>query len=288
MLGIAVPKFVFVRYCPGSCGNFVIANILWNRSVAHWAPTLESDRKEAEFDTKHLEWFRSRFQPDLTQHLKHEPHHPYQLDFVSAKHARGDDLSLDEFLQHLLDRNDQHFFSAVERGKLIVLRLNKSSVPQWAAGSKIINIVIDPISHKWLHRTRYIKLFGRENGQFVSKENHPDFLKSKFKSLQFHNRYSFDSGPVTFIRHNVILEPTVKIFKTQAEILSHESNRTCTDQLFIDLSALFTQTDFSHAMHDIYDYLDLGEPSASVVAQSWQHYFVTNIQPILQRVHHYV
>lgn len=282
----AIPKFIFVRYCPGACGNFVIACLLHHVATAHWNPKLDSQRTHKDFDRDHLDWFQSKFQTDLDNHLKHEPHHPYQLDFVSAKHPRGDDLNQEQFLQEMIKRQDRYFLSNVDQRKHIILRLNKSQIPQWAMGAKIVNVLVDPNSRRWLHRTRSIKLFGRENNQFISKENHPEFLASKYKQRQFDNPYSFDISAYRFLRHHVMEEPVMKIFQSQQMILADQSNQAYPDQAWINLSDLFQWPSYSTSMERVYRYLGFGQTNVAMLDACWQHYYRTNIDPVLAHFQH--
>jgi hypothetical protein len=277
------PKFIFVRYCPGSCGNFLISILQQSAKIAHWNPDLDTLRSSDDWKRNYLDWFKSRFQTDLHNHLKSEPHHPYKLDFISAKHPRGDDISTQDFLASLSARNDRHFFDAVQKDKHICLRLHKSMVPVWARNACIINIVVDPDSAKWLHRTRAIKMFGRENDKFISKENHPEFLKHKFPELKFRNPYEFPIHGIRFLRDFVIGEPTLVMFKSAQSITSDPSNKLVTQQIFLDLSDLFDWSRFHRACAAIYDQLDLGQLDFELTRTCWHHYYETHIRRILEK-----
>jgi len=275
------PRLLFVRYCPGSCGNFLISVLQQSAMIAHWNPILEQTRGADDWRLAYLEWFKSKFQCNLHDHLKSEPHHPYRLDFVSAKHPRGDDISKQDFLSHLVQRDDIHFFNALHQHKLICMRLNKSTVPLWGENCQIVNIVVDKASEKWLHRTRAVKMFGKENNKFIVKENHPDFLRYKFQSLAFANPYEFVMNKRKFIRDFVIGEPTLAVFKSEQKILADSSNKLARDQIMINLSDLFDWTRFHLVCNQIYRRLDLGPMDVELVKESWQHYFNLHIQPIL-------
>lgn len=274
---------IFIRYCPGSCGNFLISILSISPKTAHWDTEIEKSKTLDEFDDIYKSWFKSKFQPDLHRHLQFEPHHPYKLDFVSAKHSRGDELTLNEFLKHLAMRDDRHFFDAINDQKKILLRLNKSIIPKWGAGSSVINIFIDPPSYKWIHRCRAVKLFGLENTRFISKENHPDFLKYKFDKIQFDNQYLFNLSKIKFLKELVIKEPVLETFKSQHQICEHVTNQSLDQQTFINLSDFFQWESFERMIADLYDRLNLGSVNKNLVYHCWHHYYQTNIKPILEK-----
>lgn len=277
------PKFLFVRYCPGSCGNFLISMLQTSSKISHWYKDIENSKPTDFYKKIYFEWFKNRFQSDLTYHLKSEPHHPYCLDFVSAKHPRGDELTLSEFLRNIVARNDKIFLNAVKEEKIILLRLNKVVVPRWAENSIIINIFVDPPGYKWLHRIRAIKLFGFENQKFISKENHPDYLKYKYKKILFNNQYKFDMSQMAFLRDHVIGEKTLKIFKSKQSILDDPSNSRARQQIFVNLSDFFQWQYFEKIIIDLFDQLNLGDVKTDIIYQCWNHYYQTNINPILSK-----
>jgi hypothetical protein len=176
---------LFVRYAPGSAGNFLISILQTSNKLPCWDIQVENYKGTPQFEDCFKNWFSKCFQSNLEDHIKHEPHHPYQLDFVSAKHPRGDELSAEQFVEELKNRNDQLFLNNIQRHQQTVMRLNKPVVPQWGLGNSIINIVVDNPSKKWFYKTRYIKLFGKDNNEWISKENHPDYLVAKYKKYNF-------------------------------------------------------------------------------------------------------
>lgn len=276
---------IFVRYCPGAAGNFIISLIQLHPGVAHWDINIERHRAQMQ-DHDLRAWFHDHFNSDLANHLKHEPHHPYQLDFVSSKYPRGDDISWPEFLQLSHERNDLALAQAMAQRRPVVLRLHKSRIPDWAVAPRIINVIADPASHRWLHRTRLTKLFGFDGTHWISRENDPDFLRHKFRHIQFQNTYRFQRSAFGFIREHVIREPVVDLFKSPDRLLAHDSNRLVPQQFMLNLSSLFDHASFQQMVSDLYTYLELGQPNLDLATQFYQHYWRTNIEPVLSRCRH--
>jgi len=272
---------LFVRYAPGACGTFLLTVLSSSDAVACWCPDLQRQKGTADFPRKFLQWFQSRFTTDLDQHLKHEPHHPYKLDFFSAKYHRGDDIEAQNFLHNLETRDDKHFLHNIKHNILTPLRLNKSVVPKFGLNNKVINIYIDAASKKWLHRTRFIKLFAKDKDGYVLKEQHPDYLAAKNYTTQFNNVYQVTDSHHGFVKRYVINDATVKIMSDRDAIVEHASNRDCS-QHWVNLSELLQPQSAAQCMMTLSQALKL-DLDKDLVARCCEHYYETNVMPMLKK-----
>ena len=270
---------LFVRYAPGSAGNFLISILQTSNKLPCWDIQVENYKGTPQFEDCFKNWFSKCFQPDLENHIKYEPHHPYQLDFVSAKHPRGDDLSVEEFIEELKNRQDQLFLSNIQCQQQTVMRLNKSNVPRWGLGNPIINIVVDSLSKKWFYKIRYIKLFGRDSNGWLSKENHPDYLLAKFKKIQFRNIYHFQISKFALLKNFVIGESAVLPFYDYNKLLEPTSNQHC-KQYKVNLSNLLDPSTNVDTILWLFEQLELGEPNKKLIEWACNHYYQYNIAPI--------
>lgn len=271
---------LFVRYAPGSAGNFFISLLQTSSKVACWNEKVELAKGTNGFVDEFKNWFSQCFQPNLENHLKYEPHHPYALDFFSSKHPRGNDLTVDAFIQNLKIRNDQKFLNSINKNQLVVMRLNKPVIPEFGKNNTVINIIVDPAARKWFYRTRAVKLFGYEGNAWVSKENHPDYLKAKFGTLQFQNQYKFNTSKFSFFRTHVIGEPAIQPFLNKNALVEDPSNQTCR-QVLIDLSIIFNEDKFVQHLESLFEHLELGQPDVSLLRWAHQYYTQHDITPLL-------
>ena len=249
--------------------------------VSCWNIVVENSKGTSAFREEFMEWFENCFQQDLGNHIKHEPHHPYHLDFFSSKHLRGNDISADQFVQNLIKRDDQLFLKNIHDDKLTVMRLNKSAIPLFGYGNAIINIIVDSPAKKWFYKTRMIKLFGKDENNWISKENHPDFLRAKFKQISFQNQYKFQVSQLSFLKNFVVNEPAIRPFFNKSNLLQDQSNQSCL-QLCINLSVIFDEQQFIVTMIDIFEQLDLGTPDIDLMRWAHKHYTHHNITPLKQ------
>lgn len=271
---------LFVRYAPGAAGNFLISLLQTSNRVACWNTSIEEYKNTDKFQTEYFNWFANCFSNNLSEHLKSEPHHPYNLDFFSSKHNRGDDIDDFDFVE-MLKKTDNHIFlNNLRQKKLTVMRLNKTVVPKFGKNADVINILIDTPSYKWLHRTRQVKLFEHVNGQTTSKENHPEYLAAKHKKNNFNNPYHFYESYFSFARNRVINESVVKIFKDKNKLIDDISNSQCR-QHFIFLSELLDETKICSIIQQLFNILNLGSPDINLITKCFEHYKKTNIDPIL-------
>jgi hypothetical protein len=271
---------LFVRYAPGAAGNFLISILQTSNKLPCWDIQVENSKGTPQFEDTFKNWFSKCFQPDLENHIKHEPHHPYQLDFVSAKHPRGDDLSVEQFIEELTTRQDQLFLNNIQHGQHTVMRLNKANIPQWGLGNCVINIVVDTPSKKWFYKTRYIKLFGKDNnGWWISKENHPDYLVAKFKKIQFHNPYRFEISKFAFLKNFVIGESAILPFYDYNKLLEPPSNQCC-KQYRVNLSRLLDPSTNVDTILDLFEQLELGIPNKKLIEWACGYYHQNDIAPI--------
>jgi hypothetical protein len=272
-------EILFIRYAPGSGGNFLISLLQSSNKVACWDISVERAKNTDQFERLYLNWFENCFKGDLSKHLKTEPHHPYNLDFFSSKHQRGDDISEEMFLQLLKDTNNVLFLDNIQNNKLTVMRLNKTIIPKFGKDSWVVNIIIDPLAYKWVHRARQIKLFDHSNGVTTVYEDHPEFLKAKNKKILFNNQYQFQESFFSFAKHRVIKEPVVDIFKNQTVLFEDSSNNSC-KQCVVNLSSLLDKNECIGTVIYLFKVLNLGDPNVSLISKCFDHYKKTNIDRI--------
>lgn len=269
---------LFLRYAPGASGNLFISLLQTSSRISCWDLEVEQGKNTPEFVEKFKCWFEKCFQSDLENHLKHEPHHPYHLDFFSAKHPRGNEITATQFIDNLISRNDQRFIDNINSGKLTVLRLNKPEIPIFAQETTVVNVIVDPPSKKWFYQIRMLKLFGQDSQGWISKENHPEFLSSKFKKILFENQYCFKVSKFTFLKKFVVGEAAIRPFFKESTLLNDPSNKTCR-QISLNLSVIFNQEMFVLTMIDLFQQLDLGDPDVELIKWAHTHYCHNNIDP---------
>jgi len=272
---------IFVRYASGSAGRFVSTMLQLTDRVACWNPDLEKLKHTDKFSAAFFKYFQQGYQHNLSRHLYHEPTPAEPVwPWFSATWPRGDDLTVDEFVDQLILHEYRHWLENINRGRLNLLLLHKSRIPVFGLGSKIVNIVVDPASKKWLNRARYLKIFGEENGRWFSREHMPDLLQQRYagveKMIDLPDIW-LEGSRREVIRRHVINDPRVKMFESVDQIQKDPGNLSCS-QVTIRLSEVLNKTNFMAAMSYIIWVFDLGRFDKDLMAQCWQHYYETNIE----------
>ena len=272
---------IFVRYASGSAGRFVSTMLQLTDRVACWDPGLENLKHTKKFAAAFFEYFQQGYQNDLTRHLYHEPTPREPVwPWFSATWPRGDDLTIDEFIDELILHEYQYWLENINRGRLNLLLLHKSRIPRFGLGSKVVNIVIDPDSKKWLNRARYLKIFGEENGRWFSREHMPDLLQQRYAGVEKMVNLPdiwLKGSRREIIRRHVINDPRVRMFENIEHIKQDPGNTSC-EQATIDLSEVLNEKKFMAAINYIVWMLQLGGFDKELMQQCWQHYYETNIE----------
>lgn len=232
----AVPKFLIVRFLPGSGGKFLSSILQLLDGVCCWDPELDFYKQCA--DTQNIVgWFQTKFTQNWKEYLKIEPEVPYHLDFISNRFSRGDDITLSDLLDRNRSTGDDLFQSQFYGDGQIPLILNKSRIPcAYQNNSQIVNMLIDsPHARSWVARARARKLFYEiEPGKFVLKQDHPDYCSEKRKILasKFDNPKLIQTSKFRFIKQFVVNYPGIGEFSDIKSMLKDPSNRTCDQHIF--------------------------------------------------------
>lgn len=226
------PKFLLVRYAPGSAGMFLISLLMGSKDVAHFDPVINQNKTI----NNCILYIKDHFTPQISDWLKREPRNTvaWNLHFVSAKYSRGHDMSYAQFIDTAQQEATTYFWEQVNSEKIIVTPWHKPYVPDFYKDAKIVTIIIDKKSEKWFHRALWSKLYGIDNGKIHLKMNDPVFnppMQQYF--AKFNNPTHVDEHFYSFVKRE-IFKDRYKEEYMDASNFSNDSN----NQAFINLSDL--------------------------------------------------
>lgn len=271
---------IFVRYASGSAGRFVSVMLQTSEKVACWSEELERHKGTAQFADRFFEYFQKGYQDDLSRHLYNEPGPDYPVwPWFSATWPRGDDLSVDEFIDQLIAHEYQYWLDNIHASKKSLLLLHKSRLPNFAYNASVVNIVIDPPAYKWLNRARYLKIFGEENGRWFSREHMPDLLQQRYQGVERLVDLPdiwLEGSQRHVVRHHVIGDPRVLMFR-DSELIRQDPSNQLGIQLDINLSDILNLDRFLKAMSLIFYVHMMDKPDLELMSRCWFHYYQTNI-----------
>lgn len=158
MTELQLPRFLVMRFAPGSAGNFLTSLLQCSPEVGHWDENLEHNKPDADW----LEYFKQVYKPDLGAWLQHEPSSRYSLgvrEVFSAIYDRGNDLTIEEFAEQEKIHCSAYYFALKHQQKYIPVFWMKNYFPQYFANSTFVNIMLDQQSVRWFDRSYYKKHF---------------------------------------------------------------------------------------------------------------------------------
>ena len=137
-------KLLWVQYTPGSGGRVLLICCTSSDAVGDWIDKPLPD--PVEFTKKHF------CSPVSNQHMQVEPQTPYDIGWYTRnqKWTRGDDLThqeVDDFI-------DADPIAVGHKGKYLANVWQKTYVPDWFKGQKLVTIQNDPDSRAWLLQRR--------------------------------------------------------------------------------------------------------------------------------------
>ena len=232
-------KFLLIRFAPGAAGKILIACLGTHPEIASWNNTTLTN----------LEWVKKCYPGDFGSWLDTEPQNPWGLQkYVSAEYKRGDEL---ENLE--IEFPDQW----------IPTIWHKNYLASFMKQHHAINIIIDNISARWYHRSRWKKQFTAVclNGgyQITQHQHRPNYTVGNFNNqynIQITNLYSF-------IKDNVINYSIKKRFLKADEQMPGTS---------ILLSELLTEDGFRRSLNKISQDLKVSENDWSEAIAIWKYW----------------
>ena len=153
-----LPRFLVVRFAPGSGANFLVSILQCSHGVGHWFEEYENNKNSVLWQN----YFESVFPKDLSTWLVKEPISLMTLgtrEIFSAKYPRGNDLSLEEFQNLEQKFCSQHYFDLVKNNLFVPIYWHKKHLPRYFANATFVDIMLDQPSLKWFDRSVYYKNF---------------------------------------------------------------------------------------------------------------------------------
>lgn len=192
------PKFLVIRFAPGSAGNFLTSLLQCSEGVGHWFEHLEQDKSQQDW----LSYFQKVYVTDLSQWLQNDPQTCTTLgirEIFSASYDRGNDLTVEQFAQQEIQHCSAFYFDLKRQNRYIPILWHKNFFPAYFSNATFVNIMLDADSIRWFDRSYYRKHFRLEHknqdGSFIMRyERHrPSIVPSTFTGtndyLNYHTNF---------------------------------------------------------------------------------------------------
>jgi hypothetical protein len=234
-------NFIVTRFAEGSAGRFFSCCLQLSPNISSWnTNSLELDKNSKEFQQSMIDYFDACFPFDRLLHLRNEPDVPYVCDFYSGRYPRGEEVTLEEYINY--QKKNKIDFYSIESGnnKFINLILHKSRVPNFLKGSIIINIVVDnQESHEIIAKLTWLKHYNVIDNSTVDFLVHnPNFGNKKRYNItrKFNNQSIIKVDNINeFYLNEVFNNKNLIRFKNKQLILEDQSNKY-SKQEFVNFS----------------------------------------------------
>ena len=156
MITTNLPKFLVIRFAPGSAGNFLTSLLQCSQGVGHWVEELEHNKLTVDW----LAYFKKVYVSDLSQWLVNEPIGKQNLgvrEIFSAMYDRGNNLTVEEFAEQEKKYCSDFYFELKQKQHYIPIFWHKNHFPEYFANATFINIMLDTSSVRWFDRSFYKK-----------------------------------------------------------------------------------------------------------------------------------
>lgn len=181
-----LPRFLVMRFAPGSGGNFLASLLQCSPEVGHWNSDIENSKHKVDWE----QYFEQSFNKDLQKWLWSEPQALNRLDtrsVFSAWYDRGNELTVQQFFALEKEFCSPYYHELKAQNKLIVCQWHKDVFPSFFKRACFVNIMLDQNSIRWYDRSWYYKHHSIEyqDGQFVVHRNrHRKVIQPKNTSFE--------------------------------------------------------------------------------------------------------
>ena len=181
-------KWLVVHYAPGAAGRLLICYLGTHPQIASFNQSEQS----------HIDWFKSTYDVELKYSFRNwtnlEPYEPWGIKkYVSSKYPRGDNID-----SVAIDLPN----------KWIPLVWHKDYTAKFMKRYYAVNIVNDPDSLTWFHKSVWRKLFHaikNDKGYLIYDQSH---RPKDAMTIKFDNQYELQVKNLhTFIKERIINNP---------------------------------------------------------------------------------
>lgn len=256
------PNFITINYAKGSAGKFLISLLMSSDSAAHYDPNVKTK------DDK-IEYIKRSFVSDVSNWLLNEPSDKlaWNINFVSNSYPRGNDLTLDNFLQLCKVHCTEWFHKSVKDNKKIIIPWHKDYFPIYL-GKDTISIYLDQESIKWFARAVWSKHYAISNNKIHIKENDPSYYRSIGSKIHycFDNPIFVDQSFYSFVKHNIYLSQETKLFSDKKKLKNIGS------KYVVALSDILILSNLEKKLDEIYNELKIIPVDKDIVKVAFNHW----------------
>ena len=264
------PKFIITRFTHGSAGKFLSTVLQTSDKIDHWSVVVQSQKNTELIAPVTLEYVNRSFPKDHSRYLQAEPMVPYNTDLYSVGYPRGDNITLDQYVDYALEKNDIRLFTSIDNNRLANLVFHRPTLPKFCVASKAVTITVTTDKEKqWLFYTLWSKHFLEIKNKIYYIPSDPQYcnFQSLPTVLRFNNQYCFPLEQKDELYQKYVIGDHTNSYYFEPEKFTEFDSTNGIDNVFIKLSDILNADQFLLAISKIFLQLGLETPNSILISQ---------------------
>lgn len=264
------PKFIITRFTHGSAGKFLSTVLQTSDKIDHWSVVVQSQKNTELIAPVTLEYVNRSFPKDHSRYLQAEPMVPYNTDLYSVGYPRGDNITLDQYVDYALEKNDIRLFTSIDNNRLANLVFHRPTLPKFCVASKAVTITVTTDKEKqWLFNTLWSKHFLEIKNKIYYIPSDPQYcnFQSLPTVLRFNNQYCFPLEQKDELYQKYVIGDHTNSYYFEPEKFTEFDSTNGIDNVFIKLSDILNADQFLLAISKIFLQLGLETPNSILISQ---------------------
>ena len=266
-------KFIVTRFTQGSAGKFLSTVLQTSVKVDHWSAIVQKYKEFDEFQELYesiVSQYVSRgFPKDYSTYMSNEPIEPYCVDLYSTSYPRGNDITLEAYLDHAYKISDFRLIRCIDKDLMPNLAIHKPTLPLFCNNASVVTILTTSDFEKtWLHKTLWAKHFVERDGKIFHNTNNPDTCPFERLAvvLKWAPQYEYDqSAKQQLYNDHVLNNQTSPWYSDPVNFTQFDLEHNLSN-IFINLSDFFATELFVNRIEQIFDYHNLGSVNVPLIS----------------------
>ena len=260
------PKFIITRFTHGSAGKF-LSTVL---QTSNWSAVVQAQKNTELNEPVTLEYVDRSFPKDHSQYLRAEPMVPYNTDLYSVGCLRGNDVTLDQYINYAQKKNDIRLFNCVDQNFLVNLVFHEPILPMFCQNSQAVTITVTTDKEKqWLFNTLWSKHFLEIKNKIYYIPSAPEYcnFQSLPTVLRFNNQYCFPIEQKEQLYQKYVVNDHTNNYYFEPEKFTKVDNANRINNVFIKLADILNSERFNCAILTIFAQLGLENVNSNLISQ---------------------
>lgn len=267
-------KFIITRFTHGSAGKFLSAVLQTSDKIDHWSAIVQDNKHNLEvFESLVLQHTARSFPIDHSTYMRSEPMVPYNVDLYSTSYPRGNDVTIDQYLDNAHKHNDIRLLKVINDDLKINLIFNKPQLPLFCNGAEVVTVSVTSQQEKnWLYKTLWSKHFLEKDNKIHYLPSDPNYCSfySLVPVLTFNNEYLFPAEDKEELYTKYVINNHTNQWYFDTDRFAEYDSIHRLDNTFMQLDEILIVNKFLPAVTRIFNHYNLGKPNLILIEKMHQ------------------